>query len=661
MNEGPAERARRTSRTAWIRRVVWPFEPLARTARDSPFLLLLAGFLIAVVWGALTEVGAPSLFWHEQPSEQFLAGLAASVLAWELSFIGYLLASRESGWADRNSIESWLLRSVGPLLAVMSVAPLGPFAPRPWVWFVTGLGLGSFAVLGLRQLARALLDEGRPLDRLIHRLPEHGWFELPRFEHRLQLLYFMAMLLAYLGATLASWLGAEPRIPAAAALCLSLGLLAGLYGFIRFNFERHRVFVYLALSGLFVVIQALTFGRIHRLDTPGLDYAAPVDLSQPSPPNPTLLDDEQVLKRWRAQFDAPPRLVVIAASGGGLRASLWTAQVLDRLERDIPGFPRHVRIVTGASGGMVGAGIWVATLQVAGDQQAAAGGHGGHDVVDESGREALGAIAVHLALPLPGDRGQALDLALERNSEGALAIGLRSLASDEALGLRPSLVYAPIMVEDGRPMLFSNLDLDPLCSVGLGAAEPTTLALEFYRLFPASDPKLATIARLSASAPLVSPAVQLPTSPNRSLVDAGMADPYGVDLASRWIARHAEWLRANTAGVVLVQIRDRHEAWRELARARSHPWLWRALAQVAAPGESVVTSRRSTIGFRNELGIAQLERTLPSLITVVFELDAEASLSWSLTEREKAGIRAAIDSPDNQRVLADLRAWLNPR
>ncbi len=57
----------------------------------------------------------------------------------------------------------------------------------------------------------------------------------------------------------------------------------------------------------------------------------------------------------------------------------------------------------------------------------------------------------------------------------------------------------------------------------------------------------------------------------------------------------------------------------------------------------------------------QDERTLPSLITVVFELDAEASLSWSLTEREKAGIRAAIDSPDNQRVLADLRAWLNPR
>lgn len=116
-------------------------------------------------------------------------------------------------------------------------------------------------------------------------------------------------------------------------------------------------------------------------------------------------------------------------------------------------------------------------------------------------------------------------------------------------------------------MLFSNLDLEPLCSVGLGDATPTTLALEFYRLFPDADPSLATIARLSASAPLVSPAVQLPTVPSRALVDAGFADPYGVDLATRWISRHADWLRANTAGVVLLQIRDRHESWRDVALA----------------------------------------------------------------------------------------------
>lgn len=638
------------SERGWTGRVVWALSPLGRTARDSPLLLLLSGALLVVVWGALTEVGAPSLFWHEQPAEQFLAGVAAAVLAWELTFIGYLLASREPTWCDDNSIESWLLRSVAPLLVVMGLAPLGPLAPQPWVWFITGLALGSLAVLGLRRAARWLLGAGVWLDRLVDRLPEQAWFRLPRFEHRLQLVYFTAMLLAYFGVTGAIWLGAQPRVPAAAAICLLGGLIAGLYGFVRFNFERHRQLIYLGGFLVFAVIQGLTFGRAHRLDAPGLDYDAPVDLARPAPANPTLLDGEQVLDRWRAQFDVPPRLVVVATSGGGLRASLWTARVLDELEHEFAEFPRHVRVVTGASGGMVGAGIWVASLQ-------ADGSHGDHDVIDESGREALGPITLHLAMPLPGDRGQALDRALERNSDGTLGVSLRSLAADEAQGWRPSLIYAPIMVEDGRPMLFSNLDLGGLCSVGLGDAEPTTLSLEFYRLFPEADPKLATIARLSASAPLVSPAVRLPTVPSRSLVDAGFADPYGVDLATRWLAQHAEWLRTNTAGVVLIQIRDRRESWREVALDRPHPLLWRALAQLAAPGESIVRSRRSTIGFRNEIQIAELADELPSLMTVVFELDAEASLSWSLTEREKSRIEAAIYSPNNQRTLGELRQW----
>ncbi|MFV8752056.1 hypothetical protein ACNOYE_16035 [Nannocystaceae bacterium ST9] len=626
-------------------KLAWALAPLGRTARDAPFLLAIAGLLIAVVWGALTEIGAPSLFWHEHPSEQFLAGVATAVLAWELAFLGYLLASCEPAWCDENSAEGWLVRTVAPMLVVLALAPLGPFAPRPWGWFVGGLAIGSLAVVGLRRLARALLRTA-----VIQRVPERSWFRLPRFEHRLQLVFFAAMLAAYFGVTAAIWLGAEPKIPAAAALCLGLGLVAGVYGFVRFNFERHRKLIYLGLFSVFAGIQALTFGRAHRLDNPGLDYAAPVDLARPAPANPTLLDDREVLERWRARFDRAPRLVVVASSGGGLRASLWTARVLTELEAGIPGFADHVRLVTGASGGMVGAGIWVATLQ-------AEGGHGEHDVVDESGREALGPITLHLTMPLPGDRGEALDRALVDNSEGALAIGLRELADDEAQGRRPSLVYAPIMVEDGRPMLFSNLELEALCSVGIGDAAPTTLALEFYRLFPAADPPLATLARLSASAPLVSPAVQLPTLPSRSLVDAGFADPYGVDLATRWIARHAEWLRANTAGVVLVQIRDRRESWREVARARPHPWLWRAIAQIAAPGESIVRSRRSTIGFRNELEIAQLAGSLPSLTTVVFELDAEASLSWSLSEHEKTAIQAAIHSPENQRMLGELRSW----
>ena len=58
-----------------------------------------------------------------------------------------------------------------------------------------------------------------------------------------------------------------------------------------------------------------------------------------------------------------PKLVVACATGGASRAAYWTARVLYRLGDDIrwsddkkcPGFHDSVRLVTGASGGMVGA------------------------------------------------------------------------------------------------------------------------------------------------------------------------------------------------------------------------------------------------------------------------------------------------------------------
>ena len=57
---------------------------------------------------------------------------------------------------------------------------------------------------------------------------------------------------------------------------------------------------------------------------------------------------------------------MIAVSGGGIRAAVWTFVVLSELEaafaerhRD---FPAHVRLITGASGGDAGAGYDVATL-----------------------------------------------------------------------------------------------------------------------------------------------------------------------------------------------------------------------------------------------------------------------------------------------------------
>ena len=68
-----------------------------------------------------------------------------------------------------------------------------------------------------------------------------------------------------------------------------------------------------------------------------------------------LLDDQQVLERWLARRSAAlkagqkPKLVVVAVSGGGIAAAVWTALNLRLLENILPkAFPEHVRLVTGA-------------------------------------------------------------------------------------------------------------------------------------------------------------------------------------------------------------------------------------------------------------------------------------------------------------------------
>jgi hypothetical protein len=84
-----------------------------------------------------------------------------------------------------------------------------------------------------------------------------------------------------------------------------------------------------------------------------------------------LLSDDRVLERWRRAVtsspqppaDAKPKLVVVTVSGGGIVAACWAAMCLTEIEKNCPVFPYHVRLITGASGGMVGAGQYVATLR----------------------------------------------------------------------------------------------------------------------------------------------------------------------------------------------------------------------------------------------------------------------------------------------------------
>jgi hypothetical protein len=304
------------------------------------------------------------------------------------------------------------------------------------------------------------------------------------------------------------------------------------------------------------------------------------------------------------------KLVLVTVSGGGIRSAVWATTVLRRLEVQFgASFPYHVRIITGASGGMVGATYYTGTLRAPALLKNDPAGpvvnpHTEPGPLEEFlGREDFLAPtasqmvfsdlprALTLPLSLKKDRGQALEQAWQTLPNGDVFSrsfrGPTGFAAEEREGWRPSLVFTPMLVEDGRRLMISNLDLgfaprnigammlEPASSLlrpqvnqfGAfvdGGIEPgfdlySLTAIEFFRLFPgATEFKVGTAARMSATFPFISPAVTLPTFPPRSVVDAGYYDNFGINLVSLWadLSSVKQWLVQNTSGVVIVQIRD---------------------------------------------------------------------------------------------------------
>src|SRR5262249_12881401 len=133
-----------------------------------------------------------------------------------------------------------------------------------------------------------------------------------------------------------------------------------------------------------------------------------------------------------------------------------------------------------------------------------------------------------------------------------------------------SLVFTPMMIEDGRRLVISNLDLrSAISNDGMVLARKrsgqilenhSVEAIELFRLFAVSENfTVATASRMSASFPYFSPAVSLPTNPRRRVVDAGYYDNYGVSLAGSWLSTPAnrEWFKDKKwDSILFIQIRD---------------------------------------------------------------------------------------------------------
>jgi predicted acylesterase/phospholipase RssA len=419
------------------------------------------------------------------------------------------------------------------------------------------------------------------------------------------------------------------------------------------------------------------------------------------------------------QSNTKPPLAIVCLSGGGSRAASWAMQVLVSLEerflrpglgRPAVALPYHTRLITGASGGMLAGAYYAASLaapttqglvnrnvipRVAGDPSPITAA----DLLDGVRQDFLTPVthtlvnhdlpALFSALRFRYDRGQAFEDALRVAMRGQLHVPLTTLRDGEAAGWRPSLIFSPMLVEDGRQLFISNLDLrkvtqnrafilgeddrrSPNDAEGYGLLSRE--GVEFFKLFPSCvDFTVATAARMSASFPYVMPGVTLRTNPPRRVVDAGYYDNFGVGIAASWLFNHMKWIRDNTSGVVVIQVRDGvSEAGRKREEVfDSFPSLLdRGMQWLTTPPDGLWNSRITSNSFRNDNLLHLLNEFFMAqgfprgfFATVAFELSDsyDVALNFTLATEEIKAIEAAIDQDAFKDRAESLLNWWHSR
>ncbi|MEO8379580.1 MAG: patatin-like phospholipase family protein [Acidobacteriota bacterium] len=624
----------------------------------SRYQVLAFTWLIAVViicFEGVAGLGLPALFWCREWYGNLMIGAAVAGFFALCSFTGFLLDHVKLGLpATAPGMRQYFARTFWlPTILVIvrgvwrqcTTASCG----NEWI-VILGYVMGMLII-------RFVLPS---LDRLADPLALKPWFQkfvawLMRIGNQTGVVSYWLhayafLLVVILGAlyTFMALFATRLMINAAVSICIVLALIVLGYGALRFFLPRAMLLVIVLLVVWIFLANQLPrkhqYQDLRAFDSLSLKRYAVETNNGLIERNKDLVSDDDALTAWHARVapcSANPKIVLIMTSGGGIRAAVWTAAVLEQLDQlNTPCALRdHIRIIAGASGGMVGAGYYVAA-------------HATRQAMDPKlvALDSLDDVAKSLVLrDLPGqfapwryrDRGFALEQAWRRNAR-PMAERLDALRASERSGAIPSLIYSPSSLDDGRRLLVSNLQLSALTH----HRDYSVSAVQFYELYPNAVISVATASRMSASFPWVTPASELPTEELRRIGDAGYFDNYGGFITSAWIEKNRQWLAHNTSGILVVQVRDStfSHGVRNVASAGESTRVSRGFSEWIAPIEGVFATRGSAMNFRSDFDLATLANQFPDKFLQSIEVElpnGTAPLTWNLTEKATANIIAA--------------------
>jgi hypothetical protein len=407
-----------------------------------------------------------------------------------------------------------------------------------------------------------------------------------------------------------------------------------------------------------------------------------------------------VKERLNFQGSEDRTLVVVTASGGGIQAAGWTAQVLTGLQEWLGSdFTKSIGLISSVSGGSVGSLFFVDYCE----ENGAVSSGNLEKVVQDAVQDGLDTVGWGLVyrdlgniVGLPwlsrglrhvfkiSDRGEALEYTWQ-NTRTATSLPSQTSANSNFVTLDdwgkkalagdiPIPVFNTTLVEDGRRMLFSPMTFFKAPT----DSKNKDLTLDSNTLYAGYDIRAVTAARLSATFPYVSPTSRNPNigiERNYHIVDGGYFDNSGILTAVNWLDNNMDMLlnQVNVKKLILLEI----EAFEQQKFDGNIEGRGGFLTAFLAPILTLLNVKTASLVIRNEQEIDLLINQYRSKLDKFGTVEANSNvqhvkvefpsskytqpLSWKLAPSEKYALEKAWEDVKKLDGLQNLqerwKAW----
>jgi hypothetical protein len=382
-----------------------------------------------------------------------------------------------------------------------------------------------------------------------------------------------------------------------------------------------------------------------------------------------------ILENWKKkQTTNRPLMIFINVSGGGLRSAAFTMHTLQKLDSLTNGqLMQHSFLISGASGGMLAAAYYrdIYLNKIKGIAVNLYDDKYAQNIsTDLLNPVSASLITRDLFAPAQKfsvgnykyvkDRGYAFEQKLISNCEGLLGGQLKDYSSAEKNAQIPLMILNSVITRDGRKMMIGTQPLSFMMKPLLLQQDSTISpdAIDFAAMFSKQDPlniRMATALRMNATFPYILPNVWLPTNPVIDVMDAGLRDNFGQETTLRFIENFKDWIKENSSGVLILQMRDR------MTNNLQQPFESGNISDIVVkPATMLQHNWQKMQDYSQTNQFNYFNSSMDSIvkrITFVYVPEKEekgAALNFHLTAREKREVMASYDNSYNQAMIKKL-------